>query len=394
MSKQVSINIETPKNFAGKTLTGERIPIGKKQYYKPCIAKMPDGELLLINFMMADKPPEGTKKLWGRRGEGWLDCPMNKEEIFLFRSRDGGKTWSEPENLTTDKGLLGREPYFSILKDGTILVTVHFVAHDIRNTGNYTTSYVHRSADGGKNWTTVCTDPEGMTAKDQACTTRNILELSDGSLLLGTSKPGRNEVWRSYDKGLTWSEKYESVIAIAGLDRKYPFEFFGEGVWRQAPSGKIYLIQRIEARSAGEFSKELPEGIQDFNDQYDLMVLFETTDQGRTLKPIRSFGSVGEMYPAVLKLNDSRLLLTFTVRKTQKPLGVRAILGTEFDDDFEFDLSADRFMLDTQTAPDVSSGGGFGRTVQLDDDTLITSYSWRDAKEAVHSEVIRWNLPE
>ena len=38
-------------------------------------------------------------------------------------------------------------------------------------------------------------------------------------------------------------------------------------------------------------------------------------------------------------------------------------------------------------------GGGFGPTVRLDDGTLVTSYSYRDAGDRTHLEVVRWKLP-
>ena len=50
-------------------------------------------------------------------------------------------------------------------------------------------------------------------------------------------------------------------------------------------------------------------------------------------------------------------------------------------------------MIDTKTAVGADSGGGFGRTDQLDDGTLITSYSYRDADGETHCEVVRWAPP-
>lgn len=99
------------------------------------------------------------------------------------------------------------------------------------------------------------------------------------------------------------------------------------------------------------------------------------------------------MYPAILRLADGRLLLTFTVRTLREPLGIRAVLGEELEDGFRFDCAHDRFLLDPQTASGVTSGGGFGPTVQLDDGTLVTSCSWRDAEHITHMEVMRWRLP-
>ena len=98
------------------------------------------------------------------------------------------------------------------------------------------------------------------------------------------------------------------------------------------------------------------------------------------------------MYMSLLRLKDRRLLLTFTVRDLRPPLGVRAIPGVETEDGFEFDLAHDRVMLDTKTGSRYQ-GGGFGSTVQLDDGTLVTSYSYRGEDNDTHLEVVRWTLP-
>src|SRR5690242_51435 len=87
----------------------ERVPAGEPGDYKPCVAKLPDGELLLTAFHQYMK--EGNKVL---------------EQTLLFRSSDGGKSWSKPEALE----LLGREPYLTVLTDGTIFITGHLLAQD------------------------------------------------------------------------------------------------------------------------------------------------------------------------------------------------------------------------------------------------------------------------
>ena len=40
------------------------------------------------------------------------------------------------------------------------------------------------------------------------------------------------------------------------------------------------------------------------------------------------------------------------------------------------------------------SGGGFGNTIQLDDGTLVSCYSYRGKDGATHVEAVRWRLPE
>ena len=369
----VEIGIESPRALAGQRITGERVPVGVPGDYKPCIARLPDGRLLLVAFA-----PYQLEK--GRK----------REEILLFRSEDGGATWSDAENLTTGHGLLGREPYFTVLRDGTVLMTVHFLAGDVRNPAGYTRSFVHRSADGGRTWTTTVAEPEGMAPGGASCTTRTVLELDDGSLLLGVGSTGTPYLWRSRDGGATWPERHPAVIEELGGD--YPFPFLGEAVWWQAPSGRILVLARLDTAHAGRFAVEVddPDGR---SDNVDRLVLYASDDRGRSFRPLEAVGRPGEMYPAILRLHDGRLLLTFTVRALQRPLGVRAVVGRETHDGFAFDLRNDRLMLDVQTAPEVYSGGGFGRTVQLDDGMLVTSYSWRDAQFVVHGEVIRWRLP-
>ena len=370
----VEIGIEAPRELAGARITGERVPVGVPADYKPCIARLPDGRLLLVAF--APYQLEEGKK---------------REEILLFRSSDGGATWSDAENLTTAHGLLGREPYLTVLRDGTVLMTVHFLSRDVRNPSGYNRSYVHRSTDGGDTWTTTVAEPDGMTPGGTSCTTRTVLELDDGSLILGVAATGAPFLWRSLDGGATWPERQPTVFEELCPD--YPYPFLAEGVWWQAASGRLLILARVDSPLAGRFAVEIDDPQFGRSDNVDRLILYASDDAGRTFRPLRPIGRPGEMYPAILRLHDGRLLLTFTVRALHRPLGVRAVVGRETPDGFEFDLAHDRLMLDTQTASGVYSGGGFGRTVQLDDGTLVTSYSWRDAQFVVHSEVIRWRLP-
>ena len=77
------------------------------------------------------------------------------------------------------------------------------------------------------------------------------------------------------------------------------------------------------------------------------------------------------MFPSILRLNDGRLLLTYTVRSIHEPLGVRAAIGIETDDGFEFNTDQDIIIIDGKTPTGQSSGGGFGNTIQLDDKSFL-----------------------
>lgn len=365
---QTIVPIHNPQRLAGDAIPCERIALGEPDDYKPCIATLPNGELLLTAFHQHKR--DGSKVM---------------EQTLLFRSKDGGKTWSQGQELD----LLGREPYLTVLPDGTIFITGHLLAQDVRNTWGYTCGFLHRSTDGGKSWESLRVESESIKLQASNHTTRNVLQLADGTLLIGVDYDGGGGpylMWRSKDNGRTW----DRTAPCQPRDFQSIYGFFGGESWLwQSKSGKIWALVRVD-------SNELPirdRPITAKNDQADHFILFSSTDEGTTFDRDRDFGDYGEMYMSLLRLRDQRLLLTFTVRDLHPPLGVRALLGTEKDDGFEFDFKHDRLMLDTRTPVGRYQGGGFGPTVQLDDNTLVTSYSWRGDDDRTHLEVVRWKPP-
>jgi hypothetical protein len=363
-----SIPVHKPRRLSDVTIRCERVALGEPDDYKPCIGKLPNGELLLTAFHQHKR--DGNKVL---------------EQTLLFRSKDAGKTWSAPEKLA----LLGREPYLTVLPDGTIFITGHLLAQDVRNEWGYTCGFLHRSTDSGKSWESIRVESEEIKPRASNHTSRNVLPLADGTLLLGVDYDGGGGpyfLWRSKDNGQTW----DKTQRCEPRDFKSVYGFFGGETWLwPAKSGKIWSLVRVD-------SNELPikdRPIKAGNDQADHFILFSSTDAGRTFDRVRDFGDYGEMYMSLLRLQDKRLLLTFTVRDLNPPLGVRALLGAETEDGFEFDFAKDRIMLDTRTPVGKYQGGGFGPSVQLDDGTLVTSYSYRGEDDKTHLEVVRWKAP-
>lgn len=366
------IKVRNPQSLPAK-MPCERIALGETGDYKPCIARLPSGELLVVAF-------HGHK----------LEGGKYREDMILFRSGDGGKTWGERQVLP----LLGREPYFSVLEDGTLFITTHLLTQDMRNELGYIHGYLHRSADEGKTWTTLkiaAEDVPGAAPKTWTHTSRNVLELEDGSLVLGVSAGSSIDyLWRSRDKGKSWDKSL--ACTVQGFDvAKQGFPWHAETVFTQAANGDILGIARCHSSALPPLAgTEVAVG----NDQVERMALFRSRDRGKTWTLEPEMGNYyGEMYQAFLRLSDGRLLLTFTVRALRPPLGVHAVLGKESSDGFKFDFEHDRIVIDEKTPLGKSSGGGFGPTVQLDDGTLVTSYSYRTADDQTHLEVARWRLP-
>lgn len=362
-----SIEIVAPATLPPAAIPCQRVPVGVPDDYKPCIARLPDGELLLTAFHQHKR--DGEKVF---------------ERSLLFRSRDGGRTWSEAEELD----LPGREPYLTVLPDGTVFITGHLLAQDVRNAWGHTTGFLHRSTDRGRTWATTRVESEGIKPGAANHTSRNVLRRADGTLLLGVDYDGGGGpylLWRSRDGGATWDRS--TRCDPRGFESVYGF--FGGETWLwESRSGRIQALVRVDSR---EFPME-GRAIATQDDQDDRFLLWSSADGGATFERDRDFGDYGEMYMSILRLADARLLLTFTVRKRNPPLGVRAIPGGETDDGFAFDFDHDRLMLDTKTG-DRFQGGGFGPTVQLDDGTLVTSCSYRGDDGKTHLEVIRWRLP-
>ncbi len=365
------IEVRSPRTLSVDKIPCQRIPLGEVEDYKPTIVLLPSGELVLSMFT-------------GRR----LENGKIAEQAILYRSADGGLTWAKREM----PDIAGREPALSVTKEGTLFITAHLLGQDVRNKDGYTHSYLHRSSDGGRSWTTTRVEPEEFRPRTVGLTTRNVLELADGSLLLGISEHApkcRSVMLRSTDGGQTWPETYQSHFADVPED--YPYTLFGEAHLWQARSGKLYAILRVGAGNSWPLSGTTDPGN---NDQSERMIIYSSLDGGRNWIRVQDLGGYGQMYMSVLRLGEGRLLLTYTQRAILQPLGVRAVLGREMEEGFRFEMKHDLMMIDTKTPAGVSSGGGFGPTVRLADGTLVTSYTYRDAENQKHAEVIRWKMPD
>ena len=460
-----------PVQIGARQLEAQRISFGGPGYYKPSIAMLDDGELLLTvagprEYVYDDRP---------------LELQMHHENAFLYRSGDGGITWSEPELLPAHSS---KEAHLTVLKNGTIIMNAHCVQKQKTNPRHYGHTVLHRSEDRGRTWTTrdilmadmpgagTTVDIRGCRDKLDAidagrdiiqfddgdcyyrswgtgrvreglrpiggrtsirvralleiadCTyvpgpwvelplvtehnmhdldigqmigaSHNVLELDDGTLLCGVgTREGYERVWESKDSGRTWDNTREAVFEGFEIPdpKLYWCSLFQESWLFKGDTDRIYAVLRVDDRYfPPPPGARVPEA-SSHEDQSDCMHIFQSTDMGRTWGNRRNLGTYGEMYPSIIKLQDGRLLLTYTVRNWNPSLGVRAVPGYEDDDGLQFDLERDRVVIEARTPAGVASGGGFGNTVQLADGMLVTPYTYMDGGGTMHAEVARWRLP-
>ena len=366
------IVVRNGKQITATTIACRRIALGEPEDYKPSIVQLPSGELLLVVF-------SGEQV-----GGGKI-----REITRLYRSKDQGLSWSGPE---LKPKLLGREPYLSITRNGTLFITGHLLSQDIRNKHGHTQSYLHRSADGGHTWTSLLLQPASFRKGTTVLTARNVLELADGSLMVGISEhapKSGNVFWKSTDGGKSWPKRFPA--SFSDVPPKYPYTILGEAHLWQARSGRLHAILRVGSANSWPIKGTKDPGN---TDQSERMLTYTSDDGGHKWKFVRDLGRYGQMYPSIARLGSNRLLLTFTQRAIAPQLGVRAVLGHETRDGFRFDMKHDELLLETKTPKGVASGGGFGPTIVLKDGTLITAYTYRDAKNVKHAEVVRWRLPK
>lgn len=384
------IRIVRPRLLSGHDVPAARTALGLPNDYKPWIVRLLNGDLLIVAFCFGGAPsnelPKGTPYL---------------ERAIFWRSKDDGKTWGPREERPD---IHGREFALTCLSDGTLLMPCHFLANDAANKSGYTYSKVFRSVDHGKTWTETRVGPEGFPAKAGTVTDWNAVELPDPerpgktmvqlgiSMQYGGKDAAKHvRLWRSRDSGATWDKS-----VIPDTDNWSDVDgFFSQSVTYRTAAGALLHPVRVDA-SGPHWKLPLAKGAeQKSGDQDDRTMLWKSTDNGKTWRRHKDngvFGTYGEMYPRFLRLHDKRLLLTFTVRSNTtdgQPLGLRAIISR--DDGETFDFTSDRIVISDKNHG--ASGGGFGNTIQLKDNTLVSCYSYRGQDNKTHVEAVRWTLP-
>jgi hypothetical protein len=373
--------------LAGADVPAERVPLGIPNDYKPFLARLKSGDLLAVAFCFGD--------IAGVDGYA--------ERAVFWRSKDGGKTWGPREERLDVRG---REFGLTALSDGTLLMTCHWLARDALNPSKHTHSKLFRSTDEGKTWSETRIGPDGFSDRAETAADWMAFEIPDaahpGEFLTclgvsmqhgGKDAPRVVRIWRSRDRGKTWDKSlHPDTAGWIDVDG-----FFSQTVTFRTSSGRLLHPVRVDRGGPHWHIPGTPEKLKsESGDQGDRMMLWESNDEGRTWRrhgKHGNFGHYGEMYPRFLKLQDGRLLLTFTVRSNSQDghgLGLRALLSSDGGDTWDFDH--DRIVISDINHG--SSGGGFGNTIPLPGGMLVSVYSYRGIDETTHVESVRWRLPE
>ena len=312
--------------------------------YKGVMSRFPDGEILVTPFQN--------------------DCTV------IYRSSDEGRSWQKVE-MKGEK-ILGKEQSIICLRDNkTVLLQTEAKG-----------SPLFRSADRGVTWNRV-------DYGESTGTTRNFIELSDGSVLMfgsaGAAPPSaasaRNRSWRlrSIDGGRTWPERK----AVATWDSSE--SFFSEVFILPFSDTHLLAATRVEGHLARRIAKAPPIGIglSAGGETDECMVLMDSHDGGLTWSNFRTFLGYSAVHVHMLKLTDGRLLSVF--RRRFLPYGVGAVLSD--DNGKTWDL-ANPIIVGVQP----TCYGGWPTSLQLEDSTILTTRAWMIWPDAIF-EAARWKVP-
>jgi len=230
--------------------------------WNPVLWRQPDGEVLL--FYKAGPSPE----TWS---------------AFLKRSRDGGRTWSEPELLPA--GILGPIKNKPITGRGGEIVAGTSV-----ESYRAWTSWVEISPDGGRTWSRH--GPVVVPGVPHGNIQPSLWRCSDGRLRMvvrTTERVGRICLAESADEGRIWTAARPTSLPNpnAGIDAVKLADGRVALVYNHTPKGRSPLNLAVSA---------------DDGERWEMRRVLE--------------GEPGEYsYPAVIQARDGRVHVTYTWRR-------------------------------------------------------------------------------
>ena len=259
------IRIVKPQLLSASDVPVIRTPLGIPDDYKPWIAQLKSGELLIVAFCFG--PIEGIERY--------------VERAVFWRSTDGGQTWGPREERLDVRG---REFSLTVLQDGTLLMPCHWLAVDALNPSRHTHGKLFRSSDEGRTWSENRIGPAGFPDRAQTTSDWMAFEIpaADGqgqfltclgvSIQLGGQEaPKYVRLWRSKDSGKTWDRSlHPDTAGWSDVDG-----FFSQTVTFRTASGRLLHPVRVDRTGPHWRLPGTPEKLpQESGDQGDRMMLW------------------------------------------------------------------------------------------------------------------------
>jgi sialidase-1 len=279
----------------------------------PSIVRRPNGELLVAFRRAPDWRSLGAK--------GYTHTDPNSY-LVLTRSKDDGRTWSEPRIFSAHPWGGSQDPCMVQLSDKSLLCASYAWARVPTNVlpqlkqpilqhadFAFLGGYLLRSKDGGVSWSDPiipppCQDEPGLDIFGKPVPAFNrgaMCEGKDGRLFWvvasnNSLKPRRTSthLMISEDKGTTW--KYSCVVADD------PKVTFNETSIYETPTGDLVAFLRTA----------------DFDDHG---CIARSTDHGKSFHKWQDMGFQGHPFYA-MRLPDKSVLLVYGYRHA--PFGIRA----------------------------------------------------------------------
>ncbi len=280
----------------------------------PSVVSRPDGELI-VAFRRA---PE-------RRTKQFAPCISHMDPnsyLYLVRSRDSGRNWSEPELIFAHPMGGSQDPCLLQLADGTLLCSSYLwtlvpeaaaehLGRNLRVFNCWSSAllggYLLRSRDGGKAWEGPILPPQFeddliyLPGYPKPALNRGAMcQGRDGTIYWGVVRTPAElghtmlELLVSKDQGSTWTHR--STMAA---DAKV---VFNETSLIETDGGDLVAFVRT-----GNFA--------------DHGVVIRSTDHGTSWEPWQDLGIVGHPYQAT-RLADGKVLVVYGYR--HPPFGIRA----------------------------------------------------------------------
>lgn len=181
----------------GKTWTRSLLVDTPLDDRNPAVGQLADGTVLVAYHIAGGYGPNGEPPVRGAK--------LIRDGLYILRSHDHGMTWDQPvksqialENAASSFGKIVQ------LSDGTALMAVYY----LKGSPYDHISYVYRSRDGGKTWG----DPSHI-ATDFDETALAVLPQDRLIAVLRSKAAGFLSVSFSTDKGRTWSVPHQITAA-------------------------------------------------------------------------------------------------------------------------------------------------------------------------------------